>query len=225
MIIQNTPGLQIDGRHRYTRDGERFLNVTAITKRADDGGAGLIAWSRNMAAERFYIAMADGKQMDEAYTHARKADTSAAEFGTEVHGLIETGIMTGNIPDTPAGALARNAVDWFYHYGLKDPHNEVMLCDTPIAGTIDCVAQAVDGGVVVLDWKTSGRVYPGYVAQIGGYQRLLAAHGVQAQYGAVIRIDKKTGQVEPHWINLAQARDIFDKALDLHLAVTKLDKA
>lgn len=84
-----------------------------------------------------------------------------------MHSVIENTIESRKVVDGRAGTLAATAVDWLWSHGFAHPNTEVMLCDTPIAGTIDCVAEAMDGGVVLLDWKTSGRIYLGYIAQLG----------------------------------------------------------
>ena len=223
MRIENTPGLWMNDDHRYFRDGEEFASVSLITKHTDGDNGGLMQWARNTAARRFERALARGLSVDEARKYARKEDTAAADFGTEVHALIESGLATGETPRTNAGALAAKAVRWFWERGFAHPNTEVMLCDTPIAGTIDCVAKAVDGGIALMDWKTSSRIYPGYIAQLGGYQRLLAAHEIgPVVYGAVIRIDKKTGEIEERWVDMAAARRLFDLCLDVHLAAAAL---
>ena len=223
MKIENTPGLWMNDDHRYFKNGEEFTSVSLITKHTDSDNGGLMQWTRNTAAKRFADALAQGLSVDDARKHARREDTAAADFGTKVHAIIENTIESREVVDGKAGALAATAVDWFWSHGFKHPNNEVMLCDAPIAGTIDCVAEAMDGGVVLLDWKTSGRIYPGYIAQLGGYQRLLEAHKIaRVAYAGVIRIDKKSGCVEERWVDMAEARRLFDLCLEVHLAAGDL---
>ena len=223
MRIENSPGLWMNDDHRYFRDGEEFASVSLITKHTDSDNGGLMQWARNTAAKRFADSLAEGLSVAEARRHARRADTSAADFGTDTHAVIERTIESREVVDTPAGALAAAAVRWFWGRGLSDPNTEVMLCETPIAGTIDCVARAVDGRVAILDWKTSSRIYPGYIAQLGGYERLLAAHGIgEVAYAAVVRIDKKTGAIEERWVGIGEARRLFDMCLEVHLAAERL---
>lgn len=77
--------------------------------------------------------------------HGKKTP-SAADFDADAHAIIENTIDSREVGDTPAGTLAATAVSWFWSREFAHPNTEVTLCDTPIAGTIDCVAQALDGG-------------------------------------------------------------------------------
>lgn len=78
-------------------------------------------------------------------------------------------------------------------------------------------------GIALIAWKTSGRIYQGNIAQLGGYQRMLAAREIaRVAYAGVIRIDKETGEIEDRWLDMPRARRLFDLCLDVHLAAGEL---
>lgn len=108
MRIENSLGLWMDDDRRYYRYGEEFTSVRLITKHTDSDNGGLMQWTSNVAARR--LAEARARSVDDARKHARQEDTSAADFGADVHAIIESTIDSREVVDTAAGALAATAV-------------------------------------------------------------------------------------------------------------------
>ena len=108
-------------------------------------------------------------------------DNSAAERGTRVHKMCEDFILGNAVPE-PEDEMDRNSyghfITWYNKYG-KDYEVlavERMLYnpDDDYIGTCDFIGQHKDTGrILILDYKTSGRMQPSYFFQVAGYAQAL----------------------------------------------------
>ncbi len=152
------------------KDGTKIPGTTTITGRFGDKG-GLIRWA--------YQQGKDGKELYE------ERDT-AADIGTCVHGMVESHIngKTADecraIPDTILAtpdmrdkALSGFAayLAWAANFKFEITHQEVPLVSElyKVGGTPDGIAM-INGKRVILDWKTSKKIYSDYLVQIAAYK-------------------------------------------------------
>mgnify|MGYP001796915098 CR=1 FL=1 len=75
-----------------------------------------------------------------------------------------------------------------------------VATDTPFGGTVDAIARAANGELLVIDWKTSKRLYPKHLTQCAAYADLWEArpeHDGEPIRGArIVRVDRETGDYE-----------------------------
>lgn len=153
---------------RYLRkDGTPVPSVTEILGRYKPQAA-LTAWAVKLAKE--------GKD------HKAEA-AKAARWGAVVHDVIEAFISDSAEPDPKDGdnlALFETAVmaarAACNHDVIKSVKDDIRMVETPLVsefygfgGTFDALTKSD----VIVDWKTSGEVYPEYVLQMGAYHLLL----------------------------------------------------
>jgi len=154
------------------KDGTRVPGVTTVTGRFKESG-GLIHWAWDLGMNGI------------DYRQARDA---AADAGTLGHDMIEAHIL-GNDPykvEGPEDLLekARQAYQAFKLW-LEQTSLSITKTETPLVseefrfgGTPDAWGETSDGEVVLLDWKTSNRIYPEYLIQLACYARLLEENNV-----------------------------------------------
>ncbi len=156
-------------RHVYKdSDGKRLPSVTTIIGRWKESG-GLIHWAWELGI--------NGKD----YRDERQ---NAADSGTIAHEMVEADLRgTSWTPaaDIDADVLqkGRQAFEayqgWRKQTKLKVLHAEVPLASAKhrFGGTLDAIGTVADGnGLSLLDWKSSGRLYPDYLYQIAAYGML-----------------------------------------------------
>jgi len=199
----------------YAADGKRVPGVSAITGRFKDAG-GLIRWAWRMGQE--------GRDID------RERD-AAATAGTIAHDLIECRILGRDYtapPDTDPEllTLARQAFEGFEEW-WQTHAIEVVATETPLVsethrygGTPDAVGM-VGGKRVLLDWKTSNRIYPEYVMQTSAYVHLWEERQLEPIDSTyLLRVGKEYGDFHAHyfprpvvmvgWEAFVHARALYD---------------
>jgi hypothetical protein len=152
-----------------TADGKRVPSVTTIIKSISFGGEGLMYWA--------------WKAGDEGLT-LEEARAPAVTVGTVAHALIEAHIKgeEADLVGLPAPIVARALVafnvwkEWAELTGYKMVESETSLVDDEyrFGGTFDCVM--VEKKRVLVDWKTSGGLYPEHLVQIAAYGHLWNKH-------------------------------------------------
>lgn len=139
----------------------------------------------------------------------------AAQLGTRAHELIEDYVRNGlkhwdgydpskEAPEVLNAVAA--AVKFFDHWGFAHHSAEVRVFDVRlgVGGTLDALVRDRDGNLVLLDYKTSSGVYGNHLVQAVAYAHMWQRQtGEQVGRGYIIRLDKKTAQVEvvPVWSN------------------------
>ena len=185
--------------------GKRIPSVTTILGRMKDSG-GLLNWAWDLGLQ--------GKDLNEE----RK---KAADSGTVAHDMIE-GHILGNGPytvptqDEEILAKARKGYQGFLEWqkvtNVTIDVTEVSLVHDYLGfgGTLDARGRKEDGSRVLLDWKTSNRIYGDYILQLAAY-KYLWEHGRMNDPEAeapedlgekisdcyILRFDKEDGSF--HW--------------------------
>lgn len=175
-----------------TIDGKRVPSVTTILK-SWGSADGLVYWAHNLGLE--------GKALDDARSEA-------AEPGTIAHEMIERYIL-GKDPTEVDGvaedlAKARTAFEAFCRWAdasrFELIESEVMLVSEALrfGGCLDALAK-IHGRVSLFDWKSSGRVWAKFVAQVGGYALLVEeTRDIVLLDAHVLRIGREHGEFAHH---------------------------
>lgn len=172
-------------------DGTRVPSVTDILGSVHHGD-GLIGWAANLARQ--------GRSW-------REERDGAGRVGHELHALVEwhlRGCEWDTHPgvDAPVSDEAHRAytawLGWYAAHAVDPISIERPLVSERMryGGTPDLIAH-VDGRLCVVDWKTSSRIRPEYVAQLAAYAALWTEHtGAVVERGIVVRCPKDGGAAE-----------------------------
>lgn len=229
--------------HHYKHPGERkhIISVTAVTGMLDKSRF-LIPWATGLARDHlrsYFEKSATGKftieqlipVVDEACEKHASVKAAAAGIGDKVHeyaeafGLAE--LEGKESPEIPKDALPEvvNGINAFLGWVLE---NEVVFEKTEkivyskrhdFAGTFDLVAQ-VNGRRMLIDYKTSKRVYDEYAIQLAGYAIAYEEEtGDKPDLSAILHFDKETGKVALH--EYAPESIELNKKLFLHMLEAK----
>lgn len=177
----------------FLDDGTRVPSVTTVLGRFKDAG-GLIHWAWNLGKE--------GKDY-------RDVRDEAATAGTIAHAAVESWVkgkpFTWDL-ESSAGQRAHKAYEAFLEWA-DQTHLTVDRTELPLVshkfrfgGTFD--ALLVNGKRAMGDWKTSGRIYGEYLAQIAAYGILWDENFPDQPIDGgfhLLRFDKEYGDFHAHW--------------------------
>ncbi len=156
--------LELDAPHTVyrTRDGVRVPSVTTVLGMLDKPALLWWAWDLGRKGEDY-----------------RKVKQRAADVGTVAHGLCEAYLRgmeldTSNlVPEVVAQAQVsfERFRKWWDAQGYTVLHNELPLVSEKwrVGGTLDVMAQDREGNLVLVDLKTSRRVYFEMQLQVSAY--------------------------------------------------------
>ena len=201
----------MDERHNYYLSGEKLPSVTTIVKLLDGQLMdGLLYSTKNGAIRRMASAISRGESLQAAMDEGWKADTSARDFGTRVHRLLQTGDYTDITGDEQRSVNA--GLQFLSDYGITTTMQETKVAHGKYryGGTVDFVGTR-DGNVCVVDWKTSKKLKPKYHWQVAAYAMALEwLYDEPVQEGYVVRLPKDgTEDYEVQQTNLPIAWELF----------------
>ena len=211
-------------RHLYsvTHDNgkvERFPGVTGILSVISKPA--LVPWATKMGVESMANALKTRLNTKalitdewinaitlEAKTKPEKIKDDAADLGTQAHAWFD-GFIQGK--DIPIHEKIRPAVTAFLKW-VKESKLSLVGGDTKVAsiehgygGALDALAIDENEQWVLLDWKTSGAVYPEYALQVSAYcQAFDETYGITPQRAVIVRFSK----VEPVEFEAVEISDI-----------------
>lgn len=211
--------LEFDGRlHAYRWNDKLIPGVTKILACLDKPA--LVAWAANMAVQYItegYLAKQEaGEPLEtsgflslcqEAKSAHRKFSKAATDIGKEVHAFAERALVERRVQmptDPQARAGAEAFMGWLHATDIKPISVERMLFSKEhfYAGTCDFFGY-IDGELSVMDLKTSSGLYREMPIQLAAYAVALSEEtGKRIDHGWIVRLDKKTGKPEPHYIPL-----------------------
>jgi Tfp pilus assembly protein PilP len=214
--MANTVEREVNGRtlifypdsHRYKLKGtkEWLLSPSSIMGVIDKPM--LIDWAVRMTCE--YIHQNHGRfadindLLDMAKKEWRSVRDEAADIGSQVHEWVEKWIK-GKNPDIPADENVSNGIlaflKWQKEHNAQFTDSERLVYNSKLvyAGTTDAIA-VIDGKKTVVDFKTGNYVGIEAYGQLVGYWEALNDEGVGIEQAVIIHLDKKTGNVESHFI-------------------------
>ncbi len=210
----------------YKVDGKRVPGVTTIIGRFKDSG-GLIYWAGKQG-ERVERGEID---------HIYDTRDEAASLGTLVHEMVEAHIdgvefyfpgekqgddrQQINVEDKEKVWAAYGAYfEWQKNCGMEFVAQEIPLVSEQylFGGCPDAIAR-INDKLCLIDWKTSGGVYPDYLIQLAAYKHLWEEAGNEPIEGFhLCRFDKEYGDFAHHyypelddaWLQFLLFREAYD---------------
>lgn len=228
-------------KHIHTLDGKPLMGVTTVLSVINKPA--LIQWSANEAIKYAIENFADKGSDDggnyftiyehilvEAKTAHRKKKETAGDWGTAVHGAVESWIKEKVEPTTldEMGMVAfTNFKKWAEDNKVEFLESEKHLYSKEMwtGGIVDMVFM-MDGKKYIGDIKTSSGIYNEAFFQMGAYHLMLQEMGEAEDVAGYIVINlKKDGTM-----NLKMATDMelnqnaFKYALGLYGIINNLEK-
>jgi ATP-dependent exoDNAse (exonuclease V) beta subunit len=156
--------------HRYKKDGQFLLSVSAISGIVDKSNA-LITWATNLAKDFLLEKMGDQKEITlceaeiiEACQQHKVKKKEACDIGTMVHNRAEA-YAKGENPELPTDEKVKNGVLAFLKW-KTDNQVEFLEVERLVyskkyeyVGRFDLIAR-VNGKKMLIDYKTSKHFYP-----------------------------------------------------------------
>jgi hypothetical protein len=176
-----------------TADGKRVPGVTTILGRFKESG-GLIHWAWNLGIQ--------GIDYKAARDDAGSVGSLAHQW---IDDLIHRRPMTPS--DLPA-AMQEQARAGYRAFDSWAAQSKLRIIDTERAliserhrfgGTYDAIGEA-NAIPILLDWKSSNRIYPEYVCQLAAYRELLRESGASPcpESACLLRVGKEMGDFHYH---------------------------
>lgn len=174
------------------KDGTRVPGTTTILGRFKDSG-GLVHWAWKLGCEG---------------VDYRRRTEDAGVAGTLTHELIEAHILGRDPVLTGKGELLTLAQkgfqafkEWAEGSRLEVTHTEVPLVSEQwrFGGTLDAVGRLL-GRLVLIDWKSSNRIYADYIVQVSAYRELWEEHFPDQRITGIhlLRVGKEFGDFHHH---------------------------
>ena len=196
----------------YWIDGKRIPSVTTVIGNCKIGSIEpLLSWANRMGQEGY---------------HHRDVANKAADAGSCAHDMIEAYIRGQEFDPQPyeydALDQAKPCFDGFKKWAdqsrLELVQSEVSLVSEKYryGGTMD--ALAMDGELILGDWKTSSGVYPDNLIQLAAYKQLWEESNPDRPITGgmyILRISKQKEPGDPvtfvhhYWEHLDMAWDAF----------------
>lgn len=152
----NSTGYILDfdeGRHIYSVNGEEYTSVTTHVK----------SYCEDFDADKVAAKMA-AMSLSKTESDYKEEWRAKAEYGTSVHKEIEN--YFSGIDNTSPSIEFKYFLELWPHVLEKYPeytaiHSELrMFCPRrKLAGTADLVMVNTKGDAIILDWKTSKKIY------------------------------------------------------------------
>ena len=191
-----------DKAHSYKVEGVKVPSVTRVV----DGcfPKDLTHWALSIGQEEY-----------------DKVISEALEIGNDTHQWIEDYINYGHACTEPEDYISKSVnafLDWTTEYNPEwvDAERKVYCDKYKYAGTVDAVAK-INGRIVVIDFKTSKKIYKPYHLQVTAYaQAIKRMDGLRRwPLGIILRLDKETGKFEQKVFEPKHNCNTFKKCLEL----------
>jgi hypothetical protein len=203
-----------EAKHQYSCGGEFVPAVTSVLSTTIAKQQFLMPWAVKIGAEWF-------KDNSEAFSQAeisiedmvngikrayKKKSVGAINIGRAVHEWCEQAILwklgEAEIPSMPTDEQAVNAINAFRDW-VKQNEVEWLAAEQRVysrthkyAGTVDAVAR-VNGEFMVIDFKTSTRIYEEYYLQVAAYSKCVEdIYGEPVDAAYILRFDKVSGKFD-----------------------------
>ena len=219
---------QINGKRHYIVEEIQEAPMVSVTSVISDviSKPALVNWGKNLGISAGVDTLKDyigtyitenivSEFKEEAKVKLAKLSTSAADYGTKAHSLIEA-IINDENPQIPPEY--KPVIDAF---GLWQETTNIDLVlsemcvysvDLQVAGTLDALGSK-NGKIILIDWKTSNGFYEEMALQCGGYVCCLEEMtGQVIDEGWIVRIDKRTPLFEAKSVDIPKAKSTFIKA-------------
>lgn len=166
------------------KDGVKLPGCTTVLGILDKPA--LINWSAKVEREELSKCYENGSPIPEKLFYLTKRD-SAADIGTLAHFLAQCYLehKTPDLSDYTEDEIKKaelafnNFLTFWESSGFQMVHSELQLSHNALryGGTVDLIAKNQNGELVLLDIKTSNRLYKQtYGLQVAGYKLLWEHH-------------------------------------------------
>lgn len=191
-----------DKAHSYKVEGVKVPSVTRVV----DGcfPKDLTHWALSIGQEEY-----------------DKVISEALEVGNDTHQWIEDYINFGHACTDPGHHIfepVKAFLKWTEEYKPEwiDAERKIYCDKYKYAGTVDAVAK-INGRIVVIDFKTSKKIYKPYHLQVTAYaQAIKRMDGLRHwPLGMILRLDKETGEFEQKVFEPKHNFNTFKKCLEL----------
>ena len=215
---------RVTGDYRVDPD-ERLPSVTQVLGVINKPA--LVGWASKVARETAKSTLINRigsvvndtliRDVEFALIEAKRS-TASMDFGTFVHSLIERNAEERDVP-APYRPPYLAWKQW-----LSDSRAEIIASETPIyhptelyAGTIDATA-VLDGNIVIIDYKTSNRIWDEMALQLSAYAMAYSAHTGISPRAMVLQLPKFNNGCgyTARYVNIPVAYGQFKDALNLY---------
>ncbi|SVB87888.1 uncharacterized protein METZ01_LOCUS240742, partial [marine metagenome] len=175
---------QINGKRHYIVREIQEAPMVSVTSVISDvvSKPALVNWGKNLGISagletlKGYVGTYITENIldefkDDAKVKLAELSTSAADYGTKAHSLIEA-IINGENPEIPMEF--NPVIEGFRNWQEKNDINLILseMCvysiNLQVAGTLDALGTKGDK-IILFDWKTSNGFYEEMALQCGGY--------------------------------------------------------
>ena len=219
---------QINGKRHYIIKEIQETPMVSVTSVIGDviSKPALVNWGKNLGISAGVDTLKDyvgtyitenilAEFEDDAKSKLAKLSTSAADYGTKAHSLIEA-IINDEDPEIP---LEYNPVIEAFRIWQESNNIDLILSEMcvysvslQVAGTLDALG-AKDGKIILIDWKTSNGFYEDMALQCGGYVCCLEEMtGQTIDEGWIVRFDKRSPLFEAKTVDIPKAKSAFIRA-------------
>jgi len=191
-------------------DGTAVPGVTTILSVLNKPA--LVKWANNLGLQ--------------GIDSSRYVDEKAA-IGTLAHQMIAD-YLRGTETDTSEYSKvqigqAENAVLSFFEWEKTHPIEPVLVEEPMVSehykfgGTIDCLAR-MNGGLCLIDFKTSKGIFPEMMIQVVAYRMLLVEQGYDVDQATILRVGRTEDEgFEERLVNEIDKRwAIFQHCLEIY---------
>ena len=210
-------------KNKYVLDGKDYWRVTSVLSAINKPA--LIPWKANITLDkaRRSLQANAGKQVtiDDAFIEeiieGARAEPdyvlgTARDFGTDAHYALEQYISQGEVPGNASMFRVIGAFNqWVNDNGIYMlPQAEVTVAHSSgYAGTIDALGLKKDAlELIVIDWKTSGGIYPEAMLQVSAYAAALQeCTGIEVAEAWIVRFPRDEPEPDElpfDWVRLGR---------------------
>ena len=219
---------QINGKRHYIIKQIQEAPMVSVTSVIGDviSKPALVNWGKNLGISAGVDTLRDylGTYITEnilaefkgdAKSKLAKLSTSAADYGTKAHSLIES-IINNEVVEIPIEYTP--VIEGFRTWKETNKIDLVLseMCvysvKLQVAGTLDALG-AKDGKIILIDWKTSNGFYEDMALQCGGSVCCLEEMtGQTIDEGWIVRFDKRSPLFEAKIVDIPKAKSAFIRA-------------
>lgn len=189
MLDINTLNFDLNTNNRYMIDGKSVPRVTEIISKMIHEDK-LMEWSNYLGFKR------------EKY---RTVLNEAADYGTKVHHGIEMYLKEDKVEEGAPFFSMSAFLAWYnlirQNHKIKILGQEQKLMCQYYGGTYDLLLE-IDGGIWLIDFKTSNHVTYKYYLQLAAYNKILKEMGVNITGCIILQLSKDTPQYREYILDL-----------------------
>ena len=206
-------------KNKYVLDGKDYWRVTSVLSAINKPA--LMGWKANITLDKARRSLQanvgkeviiDDKFIEEIIEGARAEPDyvlgTARDFGSDAHYALEQYITHGEVPGNASLFRVIGAFNqWVKDNGIEMlPQTEVTVAHPfGYAGTIDALGVKGDE-LIVIDWKTSGGIYPEAMLQVSAYAAALQeCTGLEVSEAWIVRFPREEpdpGELPFDWVRL-----------------------